>query len=186
MALTASPYPYLSVDEYLTFEETASVRHEYVGGSLFALAGASDRHNEIITNLVAALRPALRGTTCKLYSNDMKLRLSDEVVYYPDLLVSCDPTDRDRYIRYRPCAIVEVLSPTTEVTDRREKLFWYRQLRSLQAYIMIAQDERHVERHFRNAHGQWENAVLTGDGIVPFPCPEFELTIDVIYEGVDL
>lgn len=162
------------------------MRHEYVGGSLYALAGASDRHNEIVTNLVAALRPGIRGTACKLYSNDMKLRLSDDVVYYPDLMVVCDPTDRDRYVRNRPCAIVEVLSPTTEVTDRREKLFGYRQIRSLQAYILIAQDELHVERHFRNALGQWENAELTGEGIVPFPCPEIELTIADIYEGIDL
>jgi Uma2 family endonuclease len=186
MAQRASPHPYLNVDEYLAFEETASVRHEYVGGALYALAGASDRHNEIVTNLVALIRPALRGTPCKLYANDMKLRLADEVFYYPDLQVSCDPTDRDRYVRYRPCALVEVLSPTTETIDRREKLFWYRQLRSLQAYILIDQDERHIERHFRNTLGQWENAELSGTGTVPFPCPDIELTLEDIYEGIDV
>jgi len=185
MAQPASPRPHFSINEYLAFEETAFARHEYVGGSLYALAGASARHNEIVTNLVAALRPALRGATCKLYANDMKLRLSDEVVYYPDLMVVCDPEDRGRYVRNRPCLVVEVLSPSTEATDRREKLFWYRQLRSLQAYVLVSQDERHVERHFRNLHGQWENAELSDVGRVPFPCPEIELTLDDIYEGVE-
>lgn len=186
MAQSASPYPYLTVEEYFAFEESSPIRHEYIGGQLYALAGASDRHNEIILNIAARIHPLLRGTSCRVYTESMRLRVTENIYYYPDLMVTCDPGDRDRLVRHSPCLIVEVLSPGSIVTDRREKLFAYRQITSLEAYVMVYQDEMRVERHYRDADGVWRNAEVARKGNVPLPCPEIRLTLDDIYDGVDM
>lgn len=162
------------------------MRHEYIDGRLYAFAGATARHNEIIMNLVARIHPALRGTGCHVLAGTVKLRVADSVIYYPDLMVVCDPTDDDPLIRHRPCLIVEVLSPSTEQTDRREKLFAYRQLPSLLTYLIVDQERRIVQREFRDERGQWTNAVVSERGIVPLGCPPIELTLDDIYEAIDV
>jgi Uma2 family endonuclease len=113
----------ISIDEYLQGEERGEVRHEYIGGEVYAMVGTSDRHNMIAGNLFAALHPRLRGGPCRLFTSDMKVRLrvaSDEAFYYPDLMVARDPADAATYFRTRPRLIVEVLSETTERIDRRE------------------------------------------------------------------
>lgn len=186
MAQSTSPYPYFTVEEYVEFEETASVRHEYVGGQLYALAGASDRHNEIILNIAARIHPLLRGTQCRVYTESMRLRVTPDIYYYPDLMVTCDPTDRERLVRHSPCLVVEVMSRSSLTTDRREKLFAYRQIDSLQAYIMVYQDQMRVERHYRGPDGEWLNAEVSRKGNVPLPCPEVTFTLDDIFDGVDL
>jgi Uma2 family endonuclease len=185
VARPPSPYPYLTVEEYFAFEETAPTRHEYVDGQLYALAGASDRHNQIILNLIEHLAGPARAAGCDLWFTELKLRVTEQLYYYPDLMVVCDPDDRNRLFRSRPCLVVEVLSPSTEAHDRREKLFAYRQISSLQAYVMAWQDERRVQRHFRAASGEWANAEVAGTGLVPLPCPDVTLTLDQIYRGID-
>ncbi len=185
MALhAATPHPYLSVEEYLRLEEASSVRHEYVGGELYALAGASDRHNRIAMNLAAHLWMAARGGPCRVYGSDMKLRVADDAVYYPDIQVVCDPEDTEEWYKSRPCLVVEVLSPSTEAIDRREKLLAYRRLPSLKAYVVVYRDECRVARHWRDEQGVWWQAEVEGEGRVPFPCPALELSLADIYEGL--
>lgn len=124
---------HLSVDDYLAAEDGADLRHEYIDGERYAMTGASDRHGLITLNLAAFLRPRLRGTACQLFANDMKVRLriaDQEIFYYPDLLLSCDPDDRETYYRRNPCLLVEVLSDTTARIDRREKFFAYQTIRA--------------------------------------------------------
>ena len=186
MAQTSSPYPYLTVEEYFELEETAPERHEFVSGQLYALAGATDRHNEIILNIATRIHPILRGTPCRVYTENMRLRVTHNIYYYPDLMVTCNLDDRDRIIRHSPCLVVEVMSPSSVLIDRREKLFAYRQIDSLQAYVMVYQDQVRVERHFRGPDGEWRNAEVSRVGNVPLPCPEITLTLDDIYAGVDL
>lgn len=127
----------LAIDEYLELEKESPVRHEYVGGEIFAMAAASDRHNRVAGNIYALLWPALRGGPCRIYMSDMKVQISDDQVFYPDVMVTCDPDDTGEYVKKRPCLIVEVLSPSTASIDRREKLVAYRRLESLQAYIVL-------------------------------------------------
>jgi Uma2 family endonuclease len=137
----------LTIDEYLAFEKDSPVRHEYVGGELVAMAGASDRHNRVAGNIYALLWPALRGGPCRIYMSDMKMQISDDQIFYPDVMVTCDPEDNGEYIKKRPCLIIEVLSPSTASIDRREKLVAYRRIESLQAYIVLYQDQKRAFRH---------------------------------------
>lgn len=174
----------LSVDDYLAAEDGADSRHEYIGGELYAMTGASDRHGLITLNLATFLRPRLRGTSCQLFANDMKVHLKiadQEIFYYPDLLLSCDPDDRESYYRHSPCLLVEVLSDSTARIDRREKFFAYQTIESLQAYLLIEQDQRAAEIRRRSRGWAFERYT---DGSVRLDCLDLEVSLDVLYEDV--
>ena len=179
--------PFISEEDYIQGELTSEIRHEYIGGETYAMVGASDRHGLIALNLATALRPHLRGTPCQLFASDMKVRVevADQTAfYYPDLLLSCDPEDRETYFRSRPCLIVEVLSEATERIDRREKLLAYTQIPSLQEYLLLSQDRIAAELYRREAGG-WRSLRLE-TGAVPFRCAGIEIPLAVIYEDVPL
>src|SRR5262249_2228183 len=111
------------------------VRPEFVAGQLFAMAGASEEHNLIAGNVFAALRAHLRGKECVLFTFDMKVRVylsAADLFYSPDVMVTCDQRDNDRYFKRFPQVLVEVLSPETERTDRREKFVSHTQIESLE------------------------------------------------------
>ena len=153
-----SPINFLSVEEYLLAEDKSEIRHEYLGGKTFAMAGASEEHNLIAGNIYALLRSHLRGTTCRPFVSDMKVKVETEKVdifYYPDIVVTCDPQDNDRYVKTHPNLIVEVLSDSTETTDRREKLVNYQNLESLQEYVLVSQNEIKVEVYRKDPQGNW-------------------------------
>jgi Uma2 family endonuclease len=179
------PFSRLGVEAYLAGEDGGELRHEYIDGRIYPMTGASDRHGLIVSNLVAALRPLIRGRGCQLFSNDMKVRLriaDQDIFYYPDLLLSCDPDDRGTYFRTKPCVIVEVLSEPTERTDRREKFLAYMTLPSLQDYLLVSQT-RHEIWHYRRSR-DWAAEVLT-DGDVRLDCLDIELTFGLIYEEIE-
>lgn len=171
-------------DAYLRVEDTASIRHEYVDGRMCALAGASDAHNQIVINIVAAARPQIRGADCRMYANEMRLRVSSQLYYYPDVMVVCDPTDHASMMRSRPCALLEVLSPSSQTIDQREKVLAYKQIPSLNAYLIIHQSERVVELHSRIDGDIWRIVDLQGSGKIVIPCGEIALTVEEIYEDV--
>ena len=177
----------MSVVDYLAFEEGSPVRHEYVAGAIYALAGATEPHNRIAGNIFGHLWAAARKGACRVFMSDMKLRIDDgpeSLFYYPDVMVVCDPDDREVRYKTRPCLIVEVLSPGTDAVDRREKLFHYKRLASLRAYLVASQDEPKVSYHYRDEGGTWWHAEVAGEGVVPFPCPDVALSLAEIYEGV--
>ena len=177
--------PTISVDEYLAGEASAELRHEYINGQVYAMTGASDRHGLIVSNLVAALRPLVRGRGCQLFASDMKLRLQiagQDIFYYPDLLLSCNPDDREPYYRTQPCIIVEVLSPSTERLDRREKFLSYITLPSLQDYLLVSQTERAIWHHRRSR--DWHIERVTEDSLI-LDCLGLELPLSLIYEELD-
>ncbi len=186
MVNAATPVHILTIEEYLELEERSTIRHEYVGGELYAQAGASEAHNLIVANVHGHLWAVSRNSTCKVYANDMKLRAAPDAMYYPDVMVVRDPNDDDPLAKSRPCLIVEVLSPTTEHTDRREKLLAYRRIDSLKAYVMVYQDQRRVTRQWRDDGNAWWQEDIVDDGVVPLPCPEIALTLDEIYERTSL
>ena len=137
----------LTVDEYLAGELLGNDRHEYLSGVVYAMAGASSDHNTIAGNLFASLRAALRGRPCRAFISDVKLRLAiseEDVLYYPDVMVACDPRDTDPYFKRFPKVLIEVLSPQTEQTDRREKFLSYIQIETLEEYVLVAQDKLEV------------------------------------------
>ncbi len=165
-------------------EEAASSRHEYVAGIIHDHAGASRQHNLIAGNIFARLWIATRGTLCRVYQNDMKLRADEDVFYYPDVMVACGPEGDDPLYEEAPCLIVEVASPSTESIDRREKVAAYRRIPTLKAYLIVAQDSRRVERHWRDESGEWFQGEAIEDNVIPIPCPETRLSLDDIYEGL--
>ncbi|MFE8035515.1 Uma2 family endonuclease, partial [Thiohalocapsa marina] len=181
MPLTATK-PCLSVEDYLAVEDGAEVRHEYIAGQVYALTGSSDRHGLITMNLAARLHQLTRGGPCQLFANDMKVRLlidGDDIFYYPDLLLACDPDDRATYYRRNPCLLVEVLSPSTARLDRREKYWAYKTLPSLREYLLISQDEPWVQCHRRA--NDWQPEVLT-TGAVQLDCVDAAIDLDLIFE----
>ena len=187
MSVTAFPKAadWLSPDEYLEGERSAEVRHEYVDGHVYAMAGASDDHNRIAGNIFRELGNALRGHQCEPFINDMKVKIPPafaDVYYYPDVLVACDPTDNARYFRERPTVIIEVLSPETERTDRREKAIAYRQIPTVDAYVLVEQ-ERMAATILRRTEPGWQSDVIEGRGsILKLPGIGVEIPLERIYE----
>lgn len=165
-------------------EEAATVRHEYVAGIIYAMVGATKRHNRIIGNIFARLWDAARGGDCRVYTESVKLRAGEDKIYYPDIMVACGPESDDPLIEDAPCLVVEVVSPSTEQIDRREKMIAYRQIPTLKAYLIVAQESRRVERHWRDESGEWFQGGAMDDNVIPIPCPETKLPLDEIYEGL--
>jgi Uma2 family endonuclease len=174
---------YVSYEDYLRIEEASDERHEYIAGALFAMVGETKRHNLIIGNMLQQFYPAATGA-CRVFVNHVKLRTADDIIYYPDIVVSCDPHDTDPLVVNRPCLVVEVLSPSTSRTDRREKLLAYRAIDGLQAYLIVGQDTERVVRHWWNAATEkWDTQIHLDDGI-PVPCLDIELSMESIYRNL--
>ena len=182
-----SPLGLLTVDDYLKFEQDGEVRHEYVAGHIYAMAGASEEHNLIVINLVSILRPHLRESSCRAFVSDMKVKVklpSADIFYYPDLLVTCDRTDNERYFKSNPSLIVEVLSDSTETTDRREKRLNYQTLSSLQEYILISQNAIEVEVYRKDQQGNWTVESLGKGDNLQLNSVGLNLTMAAIYEDI--
>lgn len=176
----------LTVDEYLRMEERATVKHEYVAGRMYAMSGVTVRHSLIVGNIYTKLRVAAAGGPCRIVFADVRVRVGDDVFYYPDLAVTCEPVAEEGLYLREPCLVVEVTSPSTATRDHREKLLSYRQLASLRAYLIVAQSRRKVERHWRGDDGAWRSEVIAGSGSFDVPCPATTLSLDDVYEGVTL
>jgi len=190
MVEKATPHGPLSIEEYRKLEEGATVRHEYVAGEIYAMVGATRRHHRICGNVFRRLADAAAGGPCRVSMETVRLEVlgedaSTSVVYYPDVMVACGPEPEDPYIEEAPCLLVEVVSPSSEATDRREKFMVYRQIPTVEAYLIVSQDRRRVERHFRDEDGVWRKADLVDEGRFPVPCPPgVELTLAEVYEGL--
>jgi Uma2 family endonuclease len=179
----------MSTDEYLEGELHSDTRHEYLAGEVYAMAGAGEKHNRVAGNLFFHLRAASRGKPCGVFISDMKLRIdASDAFYYPDVLVTCDPADTQPLFKTLPCLLVEVLSPSTEATDRREKLQAYRKLPTLRHYLLVSQEQRSVQWQQRDETGQWLISDLEGSGTLDLTCPGMAVTVtlDDIYEDVKL
>lgn len=175
----------MSVADYLAFEEKSEVKHEYVGGEIHAMGGASREHNIISLNIASGLRSLLRGGPCEVFISDFKVRLEiarEDIFYYPDVVVSCHPSDRERYFLKSPSIVFEVLSPSTETIDRREKHMNYRHAPSLEEYVLISQERREVTI-FRRSTG-WQGEIFTSpEAVVEFRAVGQSMTIAEIYAG---
>lgn len=151
----------LSVAEYMEAEKDSLVRHEYVDGQIFAMAGASDRHNRIAINLTGKLDTHVGDGPCEVFMADMKVWVSETVYYYPDVVVACDGPGADEYYRKQPRLIIEVSSPGTERIDRSEKLLAYKQMKSLKEYVIVSQDQVRIEVCRRGRSDRWNWELLT-------------------------
>jgi Uma2 family endonuclease len=150
-----APQPRFDRNSYLAWEAEQPTKHEFVGGEVFAMVGARQEHVVVAGALFARLREHLRGTRCRAYTSDMKLEVAAaDAVFYPDAMVSCDEADRQRATAIQaPCLVVEVLSDSTAAFDRGAKFAAYRQLPSLQDYLLVDIDRRTLELFRREANG---------------------------------
>ncbi len=178
----------ISVEEYLEGELISPIRHEYIGGEVYAMAGASDRHHRICSNLFTSLDEYLEDSDCDVLHLDMKLRVSsDNIFYYPDVFVACDQNPVSEFYREEPVLVIEIASPSTRQIDRREKLKVYQSIPSVKEYVTVEQDKTHVELHRRQANGTWityfynENDL---DEVIEFQSVGLKTGLDEIYRRV--
>ena len=177
----------LSEQDYLHGELSSDIRHEYVDGEAYAMAGAGEAHNLIALNIASKLREFARGGPCRVFISDMKLHVQTwKAYYYPDIMVTCDPSDSHSHFKESPSLVVEVLSPSTESTDRREKMLAYRTLPSLREYVLVATDKQQVEHYYRDEHDEWRLATVSQAEPLLLESVGASLTLEEIYEDVRL
>jgi Uma2 family endonuclease len=146
-----------SAEDYLSWEDTQTEKHEFIAGEVFAMTGARQDHVVVSGNIFAALKQRLRSTPCRPYISDLKLRVeAADAFFYPDVMVSCnaDGLKNQRFIQH-PTLIVEVLSDSTAAFDRGGKFAAYRKLDSLKEYLIVDIDARRVECFRRMADNDW-------------------------------
>ena len=186
---------YLTPEEYLQLELQADVKHEYIDGYAYAMAGASDSHVTVSGNLFALLRNHVRGSGCRVFISDMKARIEQlNRYYYPDVMVTCVseacPKDMERdkqntRSKKFPCLIVEVLSESTEAFDRGDKFADYQILETLQEYVLINVKRQRVECFRRNKEGLWLLQSYTDqDKYFQLQSVNFEAEMSALYEDV--
>lgn len=174
---------------YFEREETAETKTEYHDGVLASMAGASPAHIRITTNLTRLLGNQLEGSSCEPFGSDMRVMIPDcNAVFYPDLTVTCGApqfTEHNLATLLNPTLIVEVLSPSTERVDRGMKFDCYRTLPSLQAYVLVSQDEPRVALYTRQSDGSWRYDVATGlEATLVLQAIDCELRLTDVYARV--
>jgi Uma2 family endonuclease len=179
-------FPQLTPAEYLEWEEQQEFRHEYVDGEVYAMTGGTLNHSEIAGNFHNILKNHLRGSGCKVFNSDAKVQILESNSYlYPDVSVTCDDLDRraTKFISY-PCAIVEVLSPTTEAYDRGDKFALYRRSTTLQDYVLVSTNAMRVDLYQRNERGRWEILSYDAGHEIELPSVNLSFPVAQIYEDI--
>ncbi len=180
---------WVSPEEYLAAELLSPEKHEYVGGEVYAIAGANRQHNVLAMNLSVEVGSRLRGNRCQPFGSDFKVRIPQpgrDIFYYPDLTVACEPGDPLSVFEEQPVVIFEVLSPSTEAIDRREKYLNYTSLPSVQAYVLVDQQKVEVTLFLRSPMG-WAKEVLTAlDETLELAAIGVTLPLAAIYRGTTL
>jgi Uma2 family endonuclease len=182
---TAAPRRRYTLADYLDVElMSPTLKHELVGGEIFAMAGGSVEHAALSATLVVLLGAHLRGAPCRPYSSDLRIAIREAGVYtYSDVSVVCDPVQRDpdspTHVT-NPRVVVEVLSPSTEAYDRDDKRALYQLLPSLQEYVLVAQDRRRVEVWRRNGD-DWSYTVHDAGTKAALPSIDLEIDVDELY-----
>lgn len=183
----SQPAPRLTFtfDDYLEWENRQPLRHEFVRGEVFAMTGATDLHNEICLNLGAMLRQHLRGTPCRVFIADVKVRVETaDCGFYPDIQVTCAESDRaDRYVKRSPLLVIEVLSESTAAFDLGDKFAAYRQLDSLREYVLVDQERIRIQVYRRLDDRWFVDSVGPGERLrlesVDLECP-----VEAVYEDL--
>jgi Uma2 family endonuclease len=178
----------VSVSDYLAGEHDSPVKHEYLGGFVYAMAGATNAHNRIASNILGELHARLRGKSCRSYNSDTKIRVklpTHTRFYYPDVSVICDSNPSTESYQDRPVIIVEVLSNKTRRTDQGEKKDAYLTIPTLQLYLLMEQECAAVTVYRRTDQGFIQQAHTNLESIIPLPEIDADLPLAEIYEGVD-
>lgn len=185
--MRAALRPRYTFAEYLEIERrSGEVKHEYVGGEVFAMAGGTVEHSALATAVIGLLFEHLRGGPCRPHGSDLQISIrAAEVATYADATVVCDPVERDPDSHAHvtnPRIVVEVLSPSTERYDREQKRLYYQQLDSLREVVLVAQDRRRIEVWSRSEAG-WIHAVYGPGSEAPLASINYALDVDALYDA---
>ena len=188
--MTALKNPSLiSIEDYLASEETSEVKHEYLGGTVHAMAGATNQHNVIALNALAFLHLQLRGKPCQAFNSDTKIRIEfpDHTrLYYPDALVVCHPNPRTDHFQDQPVVIIEVLSDSTRRADLAEKRDAYLTIPSLKVLIFVEPEKPLVSLHRRKSGGGFALEHHSGlEAVIPLPEIEASLALADLYDRAE-
>ena len=183
----ATRLPRYSLEEYSVLEETSNVRHEYLDGHIYAMAGGTPEHGGLCANLIAILSNALENRACRVFTSDVRVRIqATGLDTYPDASVICGRIERDAVDRNaltNPVFLAEVTSPTTESYDRGQKLDHYNGIPSLREVLIVSHDERRVEVWRRGGDGSW-SAESSGSGaLVRLVSLDADLKVDAVYRN---
>ena len=168
--------PVKTFEEYVAFEATANMRHEFIDGSLFVIAGGSQEHNMIAGALAALLCPAVKTRGCRIFASDRIVCVPSGRGFYPDVLVTCDLDMNQRCVIHAPSIIIEVLSGSTQVFDCSDRWAQYQQILTLEQYVLLSQSEAVAEVYSRQGQ-QWLYERLTGDATLHFSSLEFNVSL---------
>lgn len=187
--MTIMAQPRFTPEQYLARERAAATKSELVNGHIYAMAGASRRHNLIVFNFVRALGNRLADRPCEVYVNDMRVKVQATEMYtYPDIAALCDaPVLEDDHVDtlLNPAVIIEVLSDSTEAYDRGDKFSHYRKLESLREYILVAQNTVRIERYVRHGKHWMLTEVVGDDAVLPIDALDCEIPLAEIYHRID-
>ncbi|MEW6444626.1 MAG: Uma2 family endonuclease [Pseudomonadota bacterium] len=182
--MTAAEKLAFTADDFLSWESAQEIKHEFADGIAYAMAGAGERHVTISGNLFATLRNHVRGTPCRSYISDMKLRVDEsDAFFYPDVFVTCSDNDAKREdYKKEPVLVIEVLSPSTAAYDRGLKFAHYRKLAALMEYVLIDPERVSVEVFRRDTTGHWVFYPYGPDDTVELASVNMTLPMNAVYE----
>ncbi len=180
-------YPQFTPDEYFAWEEQQLERHEYIDGEVYAMSGGTQNHSNIALNFGGLLKSHLRGSGCRTFNSDLRIKIFESNKYvYPDLSVTCDQRDKTtpQYISH-PCLVVEVLSPSTEAYDRGNKFRMYRLNPSLRDYVLVDTNKMAIDLYRRDEAGNWNIINYEVGDEIELRSINLTLPIEQIYEDIE-
>lgn len=187
--MASVPHAYVSPEQYLARERQAERKSEYYDGSILSMAGASIPHNILVANIIVTVGYQLRGSGCRVFPSDLKVRVGTTRYFYPDISVICGAPqfhDEVKDVVLNPRVLIEVLSESTTAFDRGAKFLSYQQIPSLQDYLLVSQDAALVERFQRQEQGAWLYSKTEGlTASLELASIEARLPLAEVYDGVE-
>ena len=176
----------MSIDEFLAWENEQAERHELFRGEVFAMVAGRRTHGRVVSNLNRRLNEQLDGTPCQVFSESMKIQVAADSILYPDLFVTCDKSDLATDIIFRaPTLVIELLSLSAQAYDRSQKFALYRQLASLQEYILVDPDTRRVEGFRRSEDGLWVLHDMSQDALLQADSVGCKVAMAEVFQGME-
>ena len=171
---------HLNIKEFIEWENQQETRHELIDGEIVAMTGGTVAHAALILQTGAALLNHLKGTPCRVFTSDLKVRAAENI-FYPDVVVSCEQQNNNDVLCNNPKLIIEILSNSTSNKDRNKKRLGYQQIESLEEYVLVAQETKCIEIYRRAEN--WQVSIHT-HGMLELRSVEFMLSIDELYAGI--
>lgn len=177
--------PLISFAEYIALEAASELKHEYVNGEIFAMAGGTLEHSRIAANVILELGSQLRGRPCVVLTSDARVRVrATGLATHPDASIVCGAIERDpedANTLTNPVVLVEVLSDSTEAYDRGEKLAHYQRISALREYLLVSQNRQRIDHYVRNDDGSWTFRLVEAPGSLRLPSIDCELSLEAVY-----